>query len=111
MHIIASCRHIDDLLNERTTDLIHALKTECGCTDDAVEEFRSCMYRHGDSIIKYAHNVLRCNGHDENTASLVFMLMQGGDQSKRDRVHALVREYMDTVCEFTDSYQYSQKSK
>ena len=106
MHIIASCRHIDDLLNERTTDIIHALQTDCGCTNDAVGEFRSCMYRHGGSIIKYAHNVLRCNSHDDNTESIVSLLMQGGDQSKRENVHALVRQYMDTVCEFTDSYEY-----
>ena len=106
MHIIASCRHIDNLLNERTTALIHALKTECGCTDHALEQFRSCMYRHGGSIIKYAHNVLRCNNHDDNTESLVRLLMQAGDQSKRDRVHEAVRDYMDTVCQYTDSYEY-----
>ena len=105
MQIIASCRHIDHLLNERTSDLIHDLQTKCGCTDDAVEEFRSCMYRHGGSIIRYAHNVLRCNNHDDNTQSVVTMLI-GEDESKREHVHALVRQYMDTVCEYTDSYEY-----
>ena len=64
------------------------------------------MYRHGGSIIKYAHNVLRCNNHDDNTKSVVTMLMIGKDESKRDRVHELVRNYMDTICEYTDSYEY-----
>ena len=106
MQIIASCRHIDHLLNERTTDLIHALQRKCGCTDDAVEEFRTCMYRHGGSIIRYAYNVLRCNNHDNNTQSVVSMLLLGGDESTQDQVHQLVRNYMDTICEYTDSYEY-----
>ena len=97
MRITASCRHIETIKN---------LKSDCGCTDHAVEEFRSCIYRHGGSIIKYAHNVLRCDNHDNNTQSVVGMLMQDGDQSKRERVHELVRDYMDTVCQYTDSYEY-----
>ena len=106
MQITASCRHIDAVLNDRTVALVESLKSECGCTEQAIETFRDCMYRHGGSIIKYAHNVLRCNNHDQNTVSLVSMLMIGADESKREHVHALVRQYMDRVCEFTDSYEY-----
>ena len=106
MQITASCRHIDAVLNDRTVALVESLKSECGCTEQAIETFRDCMYRHGGSIIKYAHNVLRCNNHDDNTQSVVTMLMIGKDESKRDRVHELVRNYMDTLCEYTDSYEY-----
>jgi hypothetical protein len=105
MQITASCRHIDAVLNDHTVALVESLKTECGCTEQAIQTFRDCMYRHGGSIIKYAHNVLRCNNHDDNTQSVVTMLI-GGDESKREHVHALVRQYMDTVCEYTDSYEY-----
>ena len=106
MQITASCRHIDAVLNDHTVALVEILKLECGCTDQAIQTFKDCMYRHGGSIIKYAHNVLRCNNHDQNTLSLVSMLMIGADESKREHVHALVRQYMDRVCEFTDSYEY-----
>ena len=106
MQITASCRHIDAVLNDHTVALVESLKSECGCTEQAIQNFKDCMYRHGGSIIKYAHNVLRCINHDRNTQSVVTMLMIGGDESKRQRVHALVRQYMDRVCEFTDSYEY-----
>ena len=106
MRITASCRHIDGVLNDHTVALVESLKSECGCTEQAIQTFKDCMYRHGGSIIKYAHNVLRCNNHDNNTQSVVTMLIIGGDESKRDRVHSLVRNYMDTLCEYTDSYEY-----
>ena len=106
MRITASCRHIDGLLHDQTVALVETLKSECACTDQAIQTFRECMYRHGGSIIKYAHNVLRCNNHDNNTQPVVSLLMLGGDESNRDRVYAIVRQYMDIVCEYTDSYEY-----
>jgi hypothetical protein len=100
------CRHIDVVLNECYGQVTRKLREECGCTDTAIARFEDCMYRHNGSIIKYAHNVLRCNNHDHNTAEVTALLMQGGDEAKRADVYEHIRSFMHTVCMYTDSYEH-----
>ena len=99
------CRHIDAVLNDHFRVLINTLRTKHACSDEAIEAFTACMYRQG-SIIKYGHSVLRLNDQDENLDQVTNVLMRGIDDSHRPNVFGLVRSFMDTVCEYTDSYNY-----
>ena len=99
------CRHIDAVLNDHFRVLINTLRTKHACSEGAIEAFTACMYRQG-SIIKYGHSVLRLNDQDENLDQVTNVLMRGIDDSHRPDVFVLVHRFMDTICEYTDSYNY-----